>query len=144
MQRQRNYMMTREKFLSLLLRQQQSGLSVIDFCENEGYSRTRFYFWKQQYNITEQELSDEAARMGVPDGLAPIQLNAGSPQSYFSEYAPQGPSVFPQPLSFKRKDDSEIFLELPNGLKLNFKGQAGCRAALNLILKIYNANVLPQ
>jgi putative transposase len=29
-------------------------------------------------------------------------------------------------------------------LKLKFKGSSGCEAALNLISKIYNANVLPK
>ena len=45
---------------------------------------------------------------------------------------------------FLIKDSSEISLELPNGLKLKFKGSSGCEAALNLISKIYNANVLPK
>ncbi len=43
----RKHMMTKEKFISVLFRQQQSGLSIADFCENEGYSRSRFYLWKQ-------------------------------------------------------------------------------------------------
>ena len=51
------------------------------------------------------------------------------------------PSV---PFPLKGKDSSEISLELPNGLKLKFKGSSGCEAALNLISKIYNANVLPK
>ena len=67
MMQRRKHMMSREKFISVLFRQQQSGLSIADFCENEGYS--------------------------------------------------------------KGKDSSEISLELPNGLKLKFKGSSGCEAA---------------
>lgn len=51
MMQRRKHMMSREKFISVLFRQQQSGLSIADFCENEGYSRSRFYLWKQKrYN----------------------------------------------------------------------------------------------
>ncbi len=53
MMQRRKHMMSREKFISVLFRQQQSGLSIADFCENEGYSRSRFYLWKQKYGITE-------------------------------------------------------------------------------------------
>lgn len=44
----------------------------------------------------------------------------------------------------KLVDNSEISLELPNGMKLKFKGQSGCKAALSFISKIYNANVLSK
>jgi len=40
MMQRRKHMMSREKFISVLFRQQQSGLSIADFCENEGYSRS--------------------------------------------------------------------------------------------------------
>ena len=52
MMQRRKHMMSREKFISVLFRQQQSGLSIADFCENEGYSRSRFYLWKQKYGKT--------------------------------------------------------------------------------------------
>ena len=35
MMQRRKHMMSREKFISVLFRQQQSGLSIADFCENE-------------------------------------------------------------------------------------------------------------
>lgn len=133
MMQRRKHMMSREKFISVLFRQQQSGLSIADFCENEGYSRSRFYLWKQKYGITERELLAEASRLGVKDSFVPIVINGDTP-------SPQ-PSV---PFPLKGKDSSEISLELPNGLKLKFKGSSGCEAALNLISKIYNANVLPK
>lgn len=43
MMQRRKHMMSREKFISVLFRQQQSGLSIADFCENEGYSRSSSY-----------------------------------------------------------------------------------------------------
>ncbi len=141
---QRKYMMTKEKFISVLFRQQQSGLSIADFCENEGYSRSRFYLWKQKYGITERELLAEASRLGVKDNFVPILINGDAPSPGISHDVPL-PSPQPTvPFPLKGKDNSEISLELPNGLKLRFKGASGCEAALNLISKIYNANVLPK
>ena len=138
------HMMSREKFISVLFRQQQSGLSIADFCENEGYSRSRFYLWKQKYGITERELLAEASRLGVKDSFVPIVINGDTPSPGISHEAPL-PSPQPSvPFPLKGKDSSEISLELPNGLKLKFKGSSGCEAALNLISKIYNANVLPK
>lgn len=138
----RKHMMNREKFISVLFRQQQSGLSIADFCENEGYSRSRFYLWKQTYGITERELLAEASRLGVKDNFVPIVINGDTPSPDISHEAPL-PSPHPT-FPLKGKDNSEISLELPNGLKLKFKGSSGCEAALNLISKIYNANVLPK
>ena len=33
-------------------------------------------------------------------------------------------------------DNSEISLELPNGIKMKFKGTGGCKAALSLLTKL--------
>lgn len=144
MMQRRKHMMSREKFISVLFRQQQSGLSIADFCENEGYSRSRFYLWKQKYGITERELLAEASRLGVKDSFVPIVINGDTPSPGISHETPL-PSPQPSvPFPLKGKDSSEISLELPNGLKLKFKGSSGCEAALILISKIYNANVLPK
>ena len=71
-------------------------------------------------------------------------INGDTPSPGISHETPL-PSPQPSvPFPLKGKDSSEISLELPNGLKLKFKGSSGCEAALNLISKIYNANVLPK
>ncbi len=100
MMQRRKHMMSREKFISVLFRQQ--------------------------------------------DSFVPIVINGDTPSPGISHEAPL-PSPQPSvPFPLKGKDSSEISLELPNGLKLKFKGSSGCEAALNLISKIYNANVLPK
>lgn len=71
MMQRRKHMMSREKFISVLFCQQQSGLSIADFCENEGYSRSRFYLRKQKYGITERELLAEASRLVLKATLSP-------------------------------------------------------------------------
>ena len=140
----RKHMMTKKKFISILFCQQQSGLSIADFCKNEGYSRSRFYLWKHKYGITEQELLSETSRLGVIASFVPIVINGDAPSPDISHETPLPSSHPTVSLPLKGKDTSEISLELPNGLKLKFKGSSGCEAALNLISKIYNANVLPK
>ncbi|MCM1612907.1 IS66 family insertion sequence element accessory protein TnpA [Phocaeicola massiliensis] len=71
MMQRHKHMRTKEKFISVLFRQQQSGLSIADFCEKEGYSRSRFYLWKQKYGITKQELLAEASHLGAKDIFVP-------------------------------------------------------------------------
>ena len=71
--------MSRKKIIPVLFRQQQSGLSIADFCKNEGYSRSRFYLWKQKYGITEWELLAEASRLGAKDSFVPIVINGDVP-----------------------------------------------------------------
>jgi len=110
-------------------------LFIADFYKNEGYSRSRFYLWKQKYGITEWELLAEASRLGVKDNFVPIVINGDTPSPGISHEAPL-PSPQPTvPFPLKGKDSSEISLELPNGLKLKFKGASGSEAALNLISK---------
>ena len=38
--------MSKEEFLSVYERQQASGLTIKDFCENEAYSSSCFHYWK--------------------------------------------------------------------------------------------------
>lgn len=110
MMQRRKHMMSREKFISVLFRQQQSGLSIADFCENEGYSRSRFYLWKQKYGITERELLAEASRLGVKDSFVPIVINGDTPSPGISHETPL-PSPQPSvPFPLKGKDSSEISL----------------------------------
>ncbi len=49
------------------------------------------------------------------------------------------PALCPQKTektSGKCTDNSEISLELPNGIKMKFKGTGGCKAALSLLTKL--------
>ena len=139
--------MTRKKFLSILLRQRCSSLSVSDFCHNEGYNRSQFYEWRSRFKITDDELAKASEKMGILHDFTPIVIE---PSPVPASIVVPTPQSLPQPESVSASDskgtadNSEISLELPNGLKLKFKGETGCKTALDLISKIYNANVLPQ
>lgn len=43
--------MSKEDFQAILDRQQQSGLTIKDFCENEAYSLSCFHYWKSKYGL---------------------------------------------------------------------------------------------
>ena len=43
--------MTKEEFKFILDRQQSSGLSVRDFCENEAYTLSSFNYWKSKFGF---------------------------------------------------------------------------------------------
>jgi hypothetical protein len=124
--------MTRDEFARILLRQRESSLTVTDFCRNEGYNRSQFYDWRLSFRITDEEL--EVAGCRGMAGFAPISIDKG--------ILPPGHPV-PAPLPGKPEkpcsegnEDSEISLELPNGIKMKFKGPNGCKAALSLITKL--------
>lgn len=41
--------MNKEEFLEILSRQQRSGLTIKDFCINEAYTESSFYYWKGKF-----------------------------------------------------------------------------------------------
>ena len=43
--------MSKEEFLSVYERQQASGLTIKDFCENESYSSSCFHYWKKKFGL---------------------------------------------------------------------------------------------
>ena len=44
--------MSKEEFLEILSRQQQSGLTIKDFCVNEAYTESSFYYWKSKFGLS--------------------------------------------------------------------------------------------
>ncbi len=41
--------MSKEEFIEILSRQQRSGLTIKDFCINEAYTESSFYYWKGKF-----------------------------------------------------------------------------------------------
>lgn len=128
--------MTREEFFHILLWQRQSNLTVKDFCANEGYNRSQFYDWRSRFNISDEELKSGSVPTAGMDGFVPISIdnNNVSAPTFQSQ-----PALCPQKTektSGKCTDNSEISLELPNGIKMKFKGTGGCKAALSLLTKL--------
>ena len=44
--------MNKEEFLALYKRQQSSGLTIKDFCDNESYPVFCFHYWKKKYGLS--------------------------------------------------------------------------------------------
>ena len=44
--------MSKEEFLEILSRQQRSGLTIKDFCVNEAYTESSFYYWKGKFGLS--------------------------------------------------------------------------------------------
>lgn len=114
--------MSKDDFLAILSRQQQSGLTIKDFCENEAYSVSCFHYWKSKYNLNR------------PYGLG----------SSSTEFAP----VSFRPASHRLPSDNSIegaiIIEFPNGVKIHFRDGSESGTALQVITQLCRSHVLPE
>ena len=62
-----------EEFMVILERQQLSGLRVKDFCENQSYTDSSFYYWESKFGLT--RTYNNHAHENAVDKLAPICFN---------------------------------------------------------------------
>lgn len=67
--------MTKEEFRHILERQQKSGLSIKDFCENETYPQSSFHYWKSKYGFVHPAEKPDNASLS---SLSPIRITPGS------------------------------------------------------------------
>lgn len=56
------YRMSKSAFLDIHRRQQQSGLTVKDFCAQEGFSKTSYYHWRSQFGLTDRSTVSDLFR----------------------------------------------------------------------------------
>jgi hypothetical protein len=97
--------MTEALFQDLLKRQKESGLTVRDFCANEGIIPSTFYYWLKKWKAKENQ-----PKMFIPLFPGPEQL----------------PVVKKNNLSYARtSSDTPVLLELvfPNGTVLKVRSQ---------------------
>ncbi|MGL4412224.1 MAG: IS66 family insertion sequence element accessory protein TnpA [Bacteroidales bacterium] len=109
--------MNKEEFLSILDRQRQSGLSIKDFCENEAYPASCFYYWKSKYALSSKVKVDNPV-----DDFAPVRFS--SPPAYSESN-----------LNDSLRDES-ITIEFPTGMKIHFRGSTHSTTALQVITQI--------
>jgi putative transposase len=117
--------MSKEDFLAILARQQQSGLSIKDFCENESYSVSCFHYWKSKYGLNRPYGS------GSPSSsteFAPVSFRAAS--------SPSLPEV--------GSSGEAITIEFPGGVKIHFRGTSESGTALQVITHLCHRHVLPE
>lgn len=98
-------MLSETKFLELYGRHQESGLTVRDFCSNEGIAASTFYYWQKKVK------KNNTVRNFIPLLVDPPQ--PVTPQSYVKSHTPVPGS--------KNIDDALLELVYPNGTKLRIK-----------------------
>ncbi|WP_321335001.1 IS66 family insertion sequence element accessory protein TnpA [uncultured Bacteroides sp.] len=120
--------MSKDDFLSILDRQQQSGLTIKDFCENECYSVSCFHYWKSKYGLNRPYGSGSPSSAAA---FAPVSL-----RSSFSSLSKGLPEDSPL--------EGAISIEFPNGVKIHFRGTSESDTALQVITQLCHRHVLPE
>ncbi|MFA7492882.1 MAG: IS66 family insertion sequence element accessory protein TnpB [Proteiniphilum sp.] len=118
---------SKEEFTKILERQQKSGLSIKDFCENESYTRSSFYYWKSKYGLG-RSYNNHAGDSTFVE-LAPIRVNPPAKRP-------------PSSHAVKNAHGGEITVNLPGGVRVSFKGGAQ-EMAMGLLDQIFSCHVLP-
>ncbi len=118
--------MSKDDFLAILGRQQQSGLTIKDFCENECYSVSCFHYWKSKYGLNRPYGSGSPSSAAA---FAPVSLRSSS----FS-------------LSKGLPGDSPLegAITIEFGMKIHFRGSSESDTALQVITQLCHRHVLPE
>lgn len=121
---------SKEEFKAILDRQQQSGLSIRDFCSNEAYTVSSFHYWKSKFGFARPYRSQSREQV-VPPAIAPVSLKSALPGSVCSS---QPQDVTP----------GEIAIKFPGGVEVSFSGQRQTEIALQVLNQLYSAYVLAK
>lgn len=125
--------MSKEEFTILLERQRSSGLSIKDFCANEVYTESSFYYWKSKFGYSRSYRTHHADTS--IEQFAPVSFKSTADKVAYSQPAT---NVHATEMS------EEICIELPNGVNIKFKGEIRSGAALSLLTQICSSYVLPK
>jgi hypothetical protein len=101
-------MLSETKFLALYQRQQESGLSVKEFCANEGVAYSTFYYW---YKKTKPRRGKQEF---IPLVVKPSQPAPPQAQGYLNTPPPVHESMNPG-------EGMLLEVEYPNGTRLRIK-----------------------
>lgn len=113
--------MSKEEFLAVYERQQFSGLTIRDFCENEAYSASCFHYWKKKFSLSRDYTSN----------LNKVLDNTFIPQNqHHSSNHPSGPTA-------------DMTIEFPSGIKIHPDSHGNPELLLGLIHKLCD-HVLPE
>ena len=107
--------MSKEEFLALYQRQQSSGLTIKDFCDNESYPASCFHYWKKKYG-----LSHPYTKHTEPTGDSFIPLNIN--------HTPAIPT--------SSCGDRHVTIELPSGIKIHLNILSNPEIIYGLISKL--------
>lgn len=74
---------TMEDFKEIYARYKESGLTVKDFCSNEGIKRKRFSFWKRKLESPNSNVPARGKFIPVKMGAGGHALSGKTPASFF-------------------------------------------------------------
>lgn len=98
-------MLNETKFLELYHRHRESGLTITDFCKNEGIAESTFYYWRKK-------LEDKRR----PKDFIPLVVKPPTTLSV------QSKNSTPEPGNTIASDDSKLLeVVYPNGTRLRLK-----------------------
>ena len=118
--------MNKEEFLEILSRQQRSGLTIKDFCINEAYTESSFYYWKGKFGLSRPYHTGRSSS----EEFAPVNLT----------------SLLHSNPTYDRTvmESGEIRIEFPGGIIARFSGMTESHAAMRLLTQICGHHVLPE
>ena len=109
-------MMTKVQFDELYNRFKESGLNVRDFCNNEGFTESRFYYWQKKLNSVNKS-----------SGLIPLLIDKS-----VSSPADNHVHSKVQPCQ-QQDDDLAVEVAYLNGATLRIKGNVDASLLRTLI-----------
>ena len=115
--------MTEVMFEELLNRRKESGLTIRDFCSNEGISESIYYYWLRKHNH----------RADQPKEFIPLLVNHPFP---VQKNNPQS-HPFPVGSSTHQPDDILFEFVFPNGTRLTLRNQVD-PSILQAIVHLYD------
>ena len=118
--------MSKEEFIEILSRQQRSGLTIKDFCVNEAYTESSFYYWKGKFGLSRPYHAERSSS----EEFAPVNLTSPSTSNPSYDRVAMG--------------SREIRIEFPGGIIALFNGMAESHAAMQLLTQICGHHVLPE
>jgi putative transposase len=125
--------MSKEEFVVLLERQRSSGLSIKDFCANEAYTESSFYYWKSKFGYSRSYRTQHSEFH--TEKFAPVSLKHSADAAVCSPHPTNNSS---------EEGQEEICIDFPSGVSVRFKGEICSGAALSLLTQICSSYVLPK
>ena len=104
--------MTLSTFTRLFEAYQESGLNVKDFCANQGFAPSSFYYWKKKLGATSQY---------QPDSFVPLVFDSDQPGT--------SRRTVPSPITSAGAPGNHAPIEFvfPNGTKMVLRDKADMR-----------------
>ncbi|SEG79806.1 putative transposase, partial [Bacteroides thetaiotaomicron] len=99
-----------------------------DFCINEAYTESSFYYWKGKFGLSRRYHMDRHS--SSLEEFAPVSLTS-SPASHSA-------------CDSGAIQTGEIRIEFPGGIIAHFSGMAESQAAMQLLTQLCNRHVLPE